>query len=86
LNRIFIATIIGLLIFGYLFIQGFQERSADCRSATEIQQQKISELQKNKQLLTVDAMLRGQEEERSRMAKDLHDGLGGMLSGVKLSL
>jgi two-component system, NarL family, sensor kinase len=31
-------------------------------------------------------MLKGQEEERSRMAKDLHDGLGGMLSGVKLSL
>ncbi|MES1216238.1 MAG: sensor histidine kinase [Bacteroidota bacterium] len=30
-------------------------------------------------------MLKGQEEERSRIAKDLHDGLGGMLSGVKLS-
>ena len=30
-------------------------------------------------------MLKGQEEERSRLAKDLHDGLGGMLSGVKLS-
>jgi two-component system NarL family sensor kinase len=27
-----------------------------------------------------------QEGERSRFAKDLHDGLGGMLSGVKLSL
>jgi len=27
-----------------------------------------------------------QEQERSRFAKDLHDGLGGMLSGVKLSL
>jgi len=31
-------------------------------------------------------LLKGQEEERSRMARDLHDGLGGMLSGVKLSL
>ena len=30
-------------------------------------------------------MLKGQEEERSRLAKDLHDGLGGMLSGVKIS-
>lgn len=27
-----------------------------------------------------------QEQERSRFAKDLHDGLGGMLSGIKLSL
>jgi len=32
------------------------------------------------------AMLQGQEAERSRMAKDLHDGLGGLLAGVKLKL
>jgi two-component system, NarL family, sensor kinase len=31
-------------------------------------------------------MLKGQEEERGRLAKDLHDGLGGLLSGVKFSL
>ena len=31
-------------------------------------------------------MLKGQEDERSRLAKDLHDGLGGLLSGVKFSL
>jgi two-component system NarL family sensor kinase len=30
-------------------------------------------------------MLKGQEEERSRIAKDLHDGLGSLLSGTKLS-
>ena len=28
--------------------------------------------------MAVDALLKGQEEERSRMAKDLHDRLGGM--------
>jgi signal transduction histidine kinase len=37
-------------------------------------------------LVAVDSMLKGQEEERSRLAKDLHDGLGGLLSGVKFSL
>ncbi|MBK7869195.1 MAG: sensor histidine kinase [Saprospiraceae bacterium] len=31
-------------------------------------------------------MLRGQEEERGRLARDLHDGLGGMLSGVRQTL
>ena len=36
--------------------------------------------------MAVDSMLKGQEEERSRLAKDLHDGLGGLLSGVKFSL
>ena len=52
----------------------------------ELQQQHIRELEKDKQLVAVDSMLKGQEEERSRLAKDLHDGLGGLLSGVKFSL
>lgn len=39
-----------------------------------------------KQLLALNSILKGQEAERTRMAKDLHDGLGGMLSGIKLNL
>ena len=35
--------------------------------------------------MAVESMLKGQEEERTRLAKDLHDGLGGMLSGVKIN-
>ncbi len=34
----------------------------------------------------MDSIIQGQELERSRMARDLHDGLGGMLSGIKLNL
>jgi len=34
----------------------------------------------------MESIIQGQELERSRMAKDLHDGLGGMLSGIKLNL
>ena len=52
----------------------------------KIQQQKIVELEKEKELLATQSLLKGQEEERTRLAKDLHDGLGGLLSGVKLQL
>jgi signal transduction histidine kinase len=31
-------------------------------------------------------VLQGEETERARLARDLHDGLGGLLSGVKLSM
>lgn len=49
----------------------------------KIQQQRITELEREKKLSATEAVLRGEEQERSRLAKDLHDGLGGMLSGIK---
>jgi len=52
----------------------------------KLQQQRIIELETEKQLLATQSLLQGQEDERSRLAKDLHDGLGGLLSGVKLQL
>ena len=50
-----------------------------------LQRKKIKELETEKKLTATEAILKGQEDERSRLAKDLHDGLGGMLSGVKYS-
>lgn len=52
----------------------------------ELHQKKISELEKERQLIAAQSLMKGQEEERGRMARDLHDGVGGLLSGVKLSL
>ncbi len=49
----------------------------------KINQQQISELQQQNKLLAMNSMLEGQEAERLRIAKDLHDGLGGLLSTVK---
>ena len=37
-------------------------------------------------MMSAEAVLKGEEQERTRLAKDLHDGLGGLLSGVKFSL
>jgi signal transduction histidine kinase len=85
LNKFFIASIIALLFFGYLGYNNIKKGQQIARQHEDLQRQKIIELEKDKQLLTVDAMLKGQEEERSRIAKDLHDGLGSSLSGTKLS-
>lgn len=47
------------------------------------------EMQKIKQdyrISMLSAMLEGQEQERTRLARDLHDGLGGLLSSIKIEL
>lgn len=43
-------------------------------------------LEQEKQLVAVQATLDGEAAERTRLARDLHDGLGSMLSAIKINL
>lgn len=52
----------------------------------ELQTQRIREMEQQQQILALDATLRGQEEERNRIARDLHDGLGGLLASLKMHI
>src|SRR5690606_9207270 len=51
-----------------------------------LHEEELRTIRQRERLNQYAAMLQGQEAERSRMAKDLHDGLGGLLAGVKLKL
>jgi len=48
--------------------------------------QHLKTLKQKESLQVLVSMLEGQETERSRIARDLHDGLGGILSGTKITL
>lgn len=48
--------------------------------------QQLKEIEQQQQIQFSQAMLQGEEQERRRVARDLHDGLGGMLAGVKINL
>lgn len=78
-----IQTLLGitftLLVVGFLGYRNYKNRQ-------KLQQQRIRELETEKMLDAAEAVLKGEEQERSRLAKELHDGLGGMLSGVKFSM
>ncbi|MEL6388759.1 MAG: sensor histidine kinase, partial [Bacteroidota bacterium] len=50
----------------------------------EIAKQKINDLENSLRIKNLQAVVRGQEAERTRIATDLHDSLGGMLSTLKL--
>ena len=79
LNYILIGSALSLLIISLLGYRNYTHRQ-------KLQQAKIDELETEKQLTATEAILKGEEQERSRLAKDLHDGLGGMLSGIKYAL
>lgn len=52
----------------------------------ELSKQKIQTLQDELNLKSMHSMIEGQESERERISKDLHDSLGGLLSSIKLQL
>jgi signal transduction histidine kinase len=79
LNYVFAGSAIAFLIISGLIYRNYRHRQ-------KLQQAKIDELETEKQLTATTAVLKGEEQERTRLAKDLHDGLGGMLSGIKYSL
>jgi len=68
-------------VIALLLISLFAYRNYTNRQ--KFNQAKIDELKKEKLLTATEAVLKGEEQERGRLAKDLHDGLGGMLSGIK---
>ena len=85
-NYIFIGSTVSLLAFGLLFYRNARNAKIIGQQTQQLQQQRIKELEQAQQLVAAHSILEGQEAERIRLAKDLHDGLGSMLSGIKLTL
>ena len=85
-NRILFG-LITLTVFSILLFLFFRKRLHYQRTIADqnasIQKQRITELQQKNKLLALSSMIEGQEAERLRIAKDLHDSLGGLLSSVK---
>lgn len=67
------------LIIVFAIIKNYQER----RKVRQ-KQQRIDKLLDDQEFIALSKMLEGQEQERERVAQDLHDRLGGMLSVVKM--
>ena len=91
------ATIIfllaGILLVGlivYLAFRNYKTQMLNTqiisKQQAELNEQKLKQAQQDNQIIAMESMLRGQEEERNRIGKDLHDSLGAMLSTIKLHM
>ncbi len=80
----------GLLLGLYYIVRFYKEKIETARiiekQNEEINRQKINELHDKIQINSMQSMITGQEIERERIAKDLHDSLGGLLSTIKLKI
>lgn len=72
----------------YFIVKFYDQRISTARIISEqkeeINHQKIRELEDNLKMNSMRSVITGQEIERERIAKDLHDSLGGLLSTIKL--
>jgi len=72
-----------LLSIGFFLWRRAKLKRLKIETENKLQAEKINSLEKEKRILSLTSMIEGQEAERTRIAQDLHDGLGGLLSSVR---
>lgn len=79
-----IVSILSLLLFAGYYV--YSQRMRKARKKEREQVAEVQLLKQEQQNKIFSAMIEGQEKERKRLAIDLHDGLGGRLSGISMNL
>lgn len=83
-KRGMLAIAVLLLVVAGLALRNNQHMRRSAEQQRSLHEREVNDLLKQQEIRTLDAMLEGQETERTRIAKDLHDRLGSMLSAIKL--
>ncbi len=86
MNSIYIWLFISCLIVIMLLFYAYWQRSKALKQKEHLHELEIEKNNQQHAIKNLTAMLAGEEKERTRLARDLHDGLGGLLSSTKLGL
>lgn len=84
--------IVGLLIISALlltllfFKNRIKTQKIILEKENEIHKKEVIRLEQEKELKRIVGLVEGQDQERNRVAKEIHDGIGGALAGIKLEL
>lgn len=86
-NRNFLIGALFIIFAGSIFIfqqyKNSKRKQQLIKQEKELETQKLTAALKEQELLSIDAMIEGQEKERQRIANDLHDDLGGLMTTIK---
>ncbi len=71
-------------VMSLVLMVNLRQRRQLAEKERRLHEQQVNDLMQQQEIRALDAMMEGQEKERKRVAKDLHDRLGSMLSAIKL--
>lgn len=86
INTYYTIFIVIFIILILLLLYAYKQRDKSMKQRDELHALAMEKEKQNSKISTLTALLEGQEQERGRLARDLHDGLGGLLSGTKHQL
>ena len=82
----FLVVLIPVLGLLYVYYQKIQAQTELAKKKEEVNIQKLQALKKDQELDLIKASIEAQDEERKRIAQELHDSIGGNLAGIKLQI
>lgn len=90
LNRIYIIVTVALLLFALLLLLYFRQRFKHTRLMAYNEQkqhdERINNLLSTQETKALESMVQGQENERKRLAQELHNHFGSLLATIKVNL
>lgn len=87
-RNLFWAAFSSLAALGIISLLGYKnlkKKQALVQKEKELELQKAEKLMQDRELEGIDNMIQAQEEERRRLANELHDNLGSLLTTLKLN-
>ncbi len=81
-----VAAILILFVLAFLLYRNSKNQKRINQQEKDLHQYELSQLEHKHQIEMLSSLMKGAESERQRLGRDLHDGLGGLLSGIKLKL
>lgn len=81
-----LGTTITLALVVFLLYRAIRQGRRMASKQKQLHDKQVDQLLGQQEMKSINAMLEGQEKERERVAKDLHDRLGSMLGAIKHQL
>ncbi|WP_346320618.1 ATP-binding protein [Chitinophaga sp. YIM B06452] len=83
-NALLLAGLIVALLVALIIFIIYRNKHRLAAQREQLQRQELENMKQAQRIQHFSAMLEGQEQERRRLARDLHDGLGGTMASIRV--